>query len=148
MTIVVGIDGSEDSREALRWTLVEAKLRGTAVDAVYVWSLPYLGVAYAWAPALDQGTIDALRDTAQTVLDRTVDSVVGVADDVDVRRHVVEGSPAAVLVERASDAELLVVGSRGLGGFRELLLGSVGHQCAQHARCPVVVIPHTGSPNN
>ena len=124
----------------MRWALAEARLRGTPIDAVYAWSIPYLGVAYTWAPAYDEATLEALRKTAEQVLDVTVNQVIEASNQVEVRRHAIEGPPGAVLVERAREAEMLVVGSRGLGGFKELLLGSVGHQCAQHARCPVVII--------
>lgn len=145
MAIVVGIDGSEGSKNALRWALAEARLRGTTIDAVYAWSIPYLGAAYTWAPAYDDETLKSLRATGRQLLDTTVDHVAGASSKVEVRRRVIEGPPGAVLVEAAGDAEMLVVGSRGLGGFKELLLGSVGHQCAQHASCPVVIIHQPAS---
>jgi nucleotide-binding universal stress UspA family protein len=140
MAIVVGVDGSEGSKEALRWALTEARLRKTTIDAVYAWSIPYLGAAYAWAPAYDEEMIASLRSTAEQLLDASIDEAAADVDGIEIRRAVVEGPPGAVLVEKAAGAEMLVVGSRGLGGFKELLLGSIGHQCAQHARCPVVIV--------
>ncbi len=140
VSIVVGVDGSEGSKEALRWALAEARLRQTSVEAVYAWPIPSAVIGYGWAPAVDQETIDSLRQTAERMLDEIVDEVVGSSEDVEVRRYAIEGPAGAVLVEKAEAAEMLVVGSRGLGGFQELLLGSISHQCAHHATCPVVVI--------
>ncbi|SEB96417.1 universal stress protein [Streptomyces sp. TLI_105] len=133
--VVVGIDGSPASYEALRWAVRHARLTGAAVDAVAAYELP--GVAGWSAPPVDTGfdgvqAERALADEIQTVL-------VG-ADDVRLREHVVRGNPAEVLTEAASGAELLVVGSRGRGGFTSLLLGSVSQQCALHAPCPVVIV--------
>lgn len=137
MSILVGIDGSEGSKEALRWALAEARLRRTSIDAVYAWSIP---VGVTWAPAFDEQTLGVMREAAETTLSDALNEVVGDASNVEIHEHAIEGPPGAVLVEKAEGAELLVVGSRGLGGFKELLLGSVGHQCAQHAPCPVVII--------
>ncbi|MFF9850633.1 universal stress protein [Streptomyces litmocidini] len=133
--VVVGIDGSPASYEALRWAVRHARLTGVAVDAVAAYELP--GVAGWSAPPVDTGfdgtqAQRALADEIQTVL-------VG-ADDVRLREHVVRGNPAEALTKAASGAELLVVGSRGRGGFAGLLLGSVGQQCALHAPCPVVIV--------
>ena len=140
MSIVVGVDGSEGSKTALRWALAEARLRQTSVEAVYAWSFPSAS-AYAWAPAFDQETLDSFRAMAKQVLDETVSEVAGEPAGVEIKRTAIEGAPGSVLVEKGKGAELLVVGSRGLGGFRELVLGSIGHQCAHHAPCPVVIVP-------
>jgi nucleotide-binding universal stress UspA family protein len=137
VSIVVGIDGSEESKQALRWALAEARLRGTSIDAVYAWSIP---VGVTWAPAFDEQTLGLMRGAAETTLADTVNEVVNDASDIEIQKHAIEGPPGAMLVAKAEGAELLVVGSRGLGGFKELLLGSVGHQCAQHAPCPVVIV--------
>jgi nucleotide-binding universal stress UspA family protein len=84
---------------------------------------------------------DEYERVSREVLDETVDAVVESVDaDVGVHRVLIEGAAAQALLSAAIDAELLVVGSRGLGGFKELLLGSVSHQCANHAPCPVVIV--------
>jgi nucleotide-binding universal stress UspA family protein len=133
--IVVGVDGSEASKAALRWALDEARLRGAP-----------LRVLYAWAPPLVIGPGVALPETdqvdAEAEGERMLDSAIAElgAEGVDVERAAVRGLPSRVLVEAAGGADLLVVGSRGHGGFAELLLGSVSHQCAHHAPCPVVIV--------
>ncbi len=139
--IVVGVDGSEGSRAALRFALEEAALRGAEVDAVATWQAPpyaYTGVAVA-PPVLD------LSESAEAALDEAVTQERAALDghtaEVVVNQVVVHGAAAPVLIERSREADLLVVGSRGFGGFRGLLLGSVSHQCASHAHCPVVVVP-------
>jgi nucleotide-binding universal stress UspA family protein len=135
--IVVGVDGSPEAAAALRWALDEARLRGTTVEAVRAWMFPM-------ADAIHAAAADVLvRDIAQASeeqLDRAVDDVAGLDPGVKIERRVVEGPPARVLAEAAVGAELLVVGSRGRGGFAGLLLGSVAQQCVHHAPCPVVVI--------
>ena len=136
-SIVVGVDGSEHSKAALRWALEEARLRGAALRVVHAW----------WAyPALVPGTPivsadwDALREEAQEFARRFVADTIGEPEDVEISAVAPHGTAAPVLVEAAKDAELLVVGSRGHGGFAGLLLGSVSQQCAHHARCPLVVV--------
>ena len=136
--IVAGVDGSEDSKEALRWALAEAALRGASVRAVHAWSMP---IAFG-GPYMPPQPYDGpeLREQAQASLDVAVDEFAGDVPPVVVERVVEQGTPADVLVRAAADAELLVVGSRGHGGFAGLLLGSVGQQCAQHAPCAVVIV--------
>jgi nucleotide-binding universal stress UspA family protein len=138
-TIVVGVDGSAESKEALRWALDEARLRHASVRVVHAWSLPALGVGLGYAPVVDNELIEGLRQAAEAVVDRTVEEVGG-ADGVDVDRVALEGPAALMLVEAAKEADLLVVGSRGHGGFTGLLLGSVSQQCAHHGTCPVVIV--------
>jgi nucleotide-binding universal stress UspA family protein len=136
--IVVGVDGSEDSKEALRWALGEAELRGATVRAVHAWSMPIaFGGPYMPPQAFDPSEI---RDQAQTALDDALDEVAGESPPVAVERVVEQGSAAEVLCLESEFADLLVVGSRGHGGFAGLLLGSVGQQCAQHAPCAVVIV--------
>jgi nucleotide-binding universal stress UspA family protein len=86
------------------------------------------------------GELGDLRGAAETALAATLQEVVPDAAEVEIERRVVEGAPAAVLVDESREADLLVVGSRGLGGFSGLLLGSVSQQCAHHAACPVVIV--------
>jgi nucleotide-binding universal stress UspA family protein len=136
--IVVGVDGSEASKDALRWALEEARLRQSSLRAVYAWLYPQIGGrGYIPSELLDP---ELLRKTAQERLDALVGEVAGESPGVELERVVDEGPAARVLVEAAEEAELLVVGSRGHGGFAGLLLGSVSQQCAHHAPCPVVIV--------
>lgn len=138
--IVVGVDGSEESRDALRWALEEAALRHTTVHAVYAWTYAVVPGELGWvAPPTE--SLDAVRESATEMLDTTVEEVAG-DSEVEVRRSAVQGGAANVLLDAAEGAELLVVGSRGRGGFAGLMLGSVSQQCAHHAACPVVILPH------
>lgn len=136
-TIVVGVDGSDRAQAALRWAMDEARLRHATVQAVHVWEPPLMG-GYPYTTS----TFDpqSLEGRGRQVLDAAVDAVLDDADDVKVERVGVCGSPAAALIERTKDADLVVVGSRGLGGFAGLLLGSVSEQVARHAACPVVIV--------
>jgi nucleotide-binding universal stress UspA family protein len=135
--IVVGVDGSPHARRALVHAVAEARLRGAVVDAVLAyappadWSAPEFGVLVPRAEA------DVVED-ARRLLDR---ELVDVPDDVHVEPIVVAGPAARALLETAKGADLLVVGSRGRGGFMGLLLGSTSHQVVTHATCPVVVVP-------
>ena len=139
-TIVVGVDGSEGSLAALRFALEEAKVRGDDIKAVNAWHVPPAAYGAGWAPGgVD---FDEFRRLAEEALDRTMQDSVVVASGVTVTPVLVEGQPADALCAEADGAELLVVGSRGLGGFHGLLVGSVSHQCVHHAPCPVVVVPH------
>jgi len=146
--VVVGIDGSPGAGEALRWALAEARLRKVPLRAVHAWAYSYAGVMPAGygnvgsvgafdAPDADAGDLArAGRETLETALG----DAVGEATDVEIERQVVEGQAAAVLIGAAARGDLLVVGSRGHGGFAGLLLGSVSQQCVHHAQCPVVVV--------
>ncbi len=136
--IVVGVDGSDESREALRWALEEARLRGATVRAVSAWRDPYVVAPGFGRP--EDFEFDALRERAVEALAEVVADVVGTKSDVHVERVVAEGPAGSVLVQAAEDADLLVVGSRGHGGFVGLLLGSVSQQCVSHAPCPVLVV--------
>ena len=136
-TIVVGIDGSRASAKALRWAVAEARLRGGSVRAVYAWSFPFRGGEIAHLAA--KAAHDALQQEAEQLAQTAVREAMG--SDADTVECVVEEAPPVqALTTAARDADLLVVGSRGLGGFTGLLLGSVSTQCAQHAPCPVVII--------
>ena len=140
--IVAGVDGSEGSKEALRFALAEATLRGATVRAVHAWSLPIAFGGPYMPPQPYDGT--ELQDQARASLDADVDEVLREGSPVDVERVVERGSPADVLVHAAEGADMLVVGSRGHGGFAGLLLGSVSQQCAQHAPCAVVIVRQRG----
>ena len=133
--IVVGVDGSASSKAALRWAMRQAQLTGAEVEAVTAWWYP---TGYGMAPVSD-GAIDFEGD-ARKVLAGALAEVCGVAPDVVVRSCVAEGHPAELLLREAVGADLLVVGSRGHGGFAAALLGSVSQHCVQHATCPVLVM--------
>jgi nucleotide-binding universal stress UspA family protein len=134
--IVVGVDSSATSLKALRWALDEARLRGSRVELVHAFPRPEL-IGMTMVVTLPSD--DELRAASQQVVDESL-AAVGGAGDVEVSSYVGPGGPASMLVEVADGADLLVIGSRGLGGFRGLLLGSVTQQVIAHAPCPVVVI--------
>ncbi len=135
--IVVGVDGSEESKLALRWAAAEAAARDVSLEAVMVWSTPSRVV-----PAHPPLSALSLADQESKV-EETLRAVVAGVDTngVDVECTVVSGHPAAALLARAGTAQLLVVGSRGLGRARETISGSVSHACTHHASLPVVVVP-------
>lgn len=136
--IVVGVDGSKESKEALRWAIEEAQLRQSTLRAVAAWTYPTMFVGAYVPPELVDA--DLLSSAARTTLDATIAEVAGDDPHAYIERVVEQGSPAEVLVDAARDADLLVVGSRGHGGFTGLLLGSVSQQCAHHAPCAVVIV--------
>jgi nucleotide-binding universal stress UspA family protein len=144
--VVVGIDGSPGSRAALAYALRDAARRGAAVEAVAAFASPdYPGVEY-WAPLYGPMPVpvEQVRDQVRRDAERTVQEVTGelspeiAAPPVTVR--VVAGGAADALLNAAEGADLLVVGSRGRGGFRSMLLGSVSLACALHSLCPVTVV--------
>ena len=132
--IVVGVDGFESSKAALRWAIHQAKLTGAVVEAVTAWHVP---AGTSWVPATD--TPD-YQDDARIVLCEAIAEMCTVDPDVQVCPRVVEGRAGLVLVDAAEGADLLVLGSRGHGGLAETLLGSVGQYCATKASCPVVIM--------
>lgn len=138
--IVVGVDGSATSQRALQWALDMARPTHAEVEIVHSWVPPVDGVPLTPAFAFDP-------QMAIETANRTVDEAIAAADatGVEVVRTVVCGGAATVLIEAAHAADLVVVGSRGRGGFAGLLLGSVSHQVAHHAPCHVVVVPPDGS---
>ena len=139
--IVVGVDGSKTAELAVRWAAVEARRRGASLELVAAWEVPTSNYGFGLAP-ITEDVVKGLMQAAEENLGAAIDVVRAEAGDVDVTTRVVEGQPAWALLDVSEDADLLVVGSRGLGGFRELLLGSVSQQCAHHARCPVVIVRH------
>jgi nucleotide-binding universal stress UspA family protein len=137
--IVVGFDGSKGSQEALYFALDEARLRGADLLVVMAWSMEagtYVGPGGS-SPHIDPSV---LEQSARKEMDHTLGALGDRAKGVHVDGVLRLGQAAQVLVEEAGAADLLVVGSRGHGGFAGLLLGSVSHQCALHASCPVVVV--------
>lgn len=137
-TIVVGIDGSEPSRHALRWAYHQAELTRSTLRVVMSWELPSVGLA-PFPVGLDP------RGTTEEVLVQTLNDTIRDDPSVPITTLVIEGHPAPVLLHQTLDADLLVVGSRGHGKFAELFLGSVSEHVVAHATCPVVVVRTKGA---
>lgn len=143
-TFVVGVDGSESAGEALRLAAAEAELHGARLRIVVVWEMPAAAYGGGFVPSIDDKTFDALRNRAQSVADEAAAMVAELAPAVECAAVVLNGQPAEALLGAAVDADLVVVGSRGLGGFKRLMLGSVSDQVVHHAVCPVLVV-HPGA---
>ena len=134
--IVVGVDGSEQSKQALRWAARLAGGVGARLEAVIGWQYPLTTGFGTAAMPLNYD----LEQNMDKVLTDTVDATFGADRPGTLKLTVAEGHPAAVLVDRSADALMLVVGSRGHGGFMGLLLGSISASVAEHASCPVLVV--------
>jgi nucleotide-binding universal stress UspA family protein len=137
--IVVGVDGSEPADRALHWAAGEAKARNARLKIVSAWYVPALVYASGYgppmvAPSAEESSLHAAQEMAQGAATE-LESMGLAAEAVTVH-----GSAAEALIEASAEADLLVVGSRGHGGFAGLLLGSVSSQCAHHANCPVVIV--------
>jgi nucleotide-binding universal stress UspA family protein len=134
--IVVGVDDSKGARVALDWALDEARRHQAQVNLVHAYQLEVAWIdredIARWAE-MERGAAEyALQDLLKEL---------SIPAGVELDAQVVEGNPVDVLVEASADADLLVVGSRGRGGFTGLLIGSVSQRCVERARCPVVVVP-------
>ena len=136
MRVLVGVDGSPQSARALSWACRRGQTCGDTVRAICAWSFGASGEDWMVQPGV--GAEGQRR--AERMLREAVERVRSDHSSVEVEMTVVEGPPARVLVDMSADADLLVVGSRGLGGFSGLLLGSVSQQCVHHAHCPVTVV--------
>ncbi len=149
--IVVGIDDSTGAQHALEWAAREAAAHGATLEVVYVYEHDPSWMAYAFDEGMSAAQVEAVRERmreeaeeahkhAHDVVDRML-AAAEIGDGVSTEAVVLEGRrPAARLVELSAGADLLVVGSRGRGGFSGLLLGSVSQQCVTHAECPVAVV--------
>ena len=143
--IVVGVDGSDASREALRWAAGEARLRSAPLVAVYVWSFippqPIGDPGLLAVPAGDfPGQLEAERDAASGALEAAVADAMAAVPGIEVEQKLVEGDPGDALVAESGSAELVVVGTHGRSGIQAALLGSVSRHVTTHAACPVVVV--------
>jgi nucleotide-binding universal stress UspA family protein len=155
--IVVGVDGSGPSERAVAWALEEAQRRGAAtVVLVHTYRPPVVHERYGYTevylPPEVSKTIEeqqrtfreqvdeAARQEAEALVARVVEAAGGAPEGATLKTVVLAGDPSKRLVEISGDADLLVVGSRGRGGFKGLLLGSVSQQCMHHARCPIAVV--------
>jgi nucleotide-binding universal stress UspA family protein len=137
--IVVGVDGSASSNAALRWALDEARLRGVPLEAVHAFAAPQVSTT-SQALHLIETDFASYRAVGAEIMDKALTEAGAAAEPVEIERSVVEGPPTAALLRAVTEDDLLVVGSRGRGGFAGLLLGSVSEQIAQHAPCPVVIV--------
>lgn len=136
--VVVGVDGSPESEAALRFAADEAKLRGAALRIVCAWApsdAGYMGEVFAPTP----DAFDQAERHADGVLRAALERLQG--ESLEIEAVAEQGDAAAVLVEQAADAALLVVGSRGLGTAKRLVLGSVSQEIAHKARCPIAIVP-------
>ncbi|MDI2129516.1 universal stress protein [Yinghuangia seranimata] len=134
-TVVVGVDGSPESEQALAYAFEEAAPRGAGVLALWACQLPMMPVAGMAA--------DALAQDARDTMDHMLADVVGKYPDVPVRRQIGFDHPVRMLADASKTALAVVVGTRGLGGFRGMLLGSVSHGLVHHAQCPLIVVPRS-----
>lgn len=135
--VVVGVDGSDHSRHALDHAFEAARRIGATVTVVHAYRVPTPAAIYG-APQVTTPSRDDVERAARDLLDRTIGTRPA---DLDIECIAAPGAPAEVLVRLAAGADLLVVGSRGRGGFSQLLLGSTSHQVVTHATCPVLVVP-------
>ena len=134
--VIVGVDGSPNSLRALRWAAEYAQRVESPLEVVATWQAP---VVYGdmYVSAQDYA---GLEEQARAGLAESVREALG--EDAQITEIVEQGHPSHVLVQASKDAQLLVVGSRGLGSFKGTLLGTVSQHCITHARCPVMVVPH------
>jgi nucleotide-binding universal stress UspA family protein len=136
--IVVGIDGSEGAGHALDFAIKEAAVRGSRLRMVSAWEIPASVLASVVA---SKEFYEEFRENAVAVARDAAARVAELAPSVEHEEIVVEGQAAKALLANAEDAELLVVGRRGHGSFREMLLGSISRQVVVHAKCPLVIVP-------
>jgi nucleotide-binding universal stress UspA family protein len=136
--VVVGVDGSLESIEALRWAARYAAATGATISAVHAWHYPAAGPVPAGRPP--QPITDQVKAMMQETLDKALTKVFGTTTPASVSTKVAYGHPAMVLVNESALADLLVVGYRGHGAFHGMLLGSVSIHCVTTAQCPVVVV--------
>ena len=143
--IVVGVDGSDASRDALRWAADEARLRSAPLVVLHAWSFvppqPFADPAGLALPAGDlPGQLTAESDAAQFALDAAIEDALGAEPEIEVERKLAEGDAGEAIVAESADAALVVVGSHGRTGLTAALLGSVSRHVVSHATCPVVVV--------
>ena len=137
--LVVGVDGSRQSIDALRWAARQARITGARLDAVIAWQYPIAASGLGFVPAAEIDDID-YEGLAAATLSTAIDQAGDIPATVEIRQIVASGDASTVLLRAAEGADLLVVGSRGHGTFAEALLGSVSNRCVHHATCPVVVM--------
>jgi nucleotide-binding universal stress UspA family protein len=132
--IVVGVDGSESGAKALEWAIQEARRWPAVIDVVTAWTFPMVE-SYAITHSVDD-----VEEDAREVVGAAMSQVAEEAPEVVVRGETADGEAGPVLVEAARGADLLVVGSRGIGGLERVFVGSVSAYCGRHALCPVMIV--------
>lgn len=137
--IVVGIDGSPASLKAVLWAAHEAKLRNSEIEILHSWSMPFVVDPMAMMPMMFP--VEEMVTSANKIVAAATEIVAGIDPKIRVVTRVERGAASEHLIAAGKSADLLVVGSRGHGGFAGLLLGSVAQQVANHAPCPVVIVP-------
>ena len=138
--IVVGVDGSKASRAALSWAYDEATHHSASLTVISTWHPPAMPMTPPYGSIPPEGYVSQPKRDALDLLQQLVADLEERNPPVDVRTAIEEGNPAEVLIERSKEADLMVVGSRGHGGFSGMLLGSVSQHLVAHASCPVVVV--------
>jgi nucleotide-binding universal stress UspA family protein len=138
--IVVGIDGSGGGAKALAFAFEEARRRDADLVGIYAWHYPTLAATPAPFGGVPLPPIEEMESAAGEGLNHILEGIE-IPEGVRFEGVVREGSPARVLIEASGDADLIVIGTRGHGGFTGLLLGSVSQQVVSHSECPVVVVP-------
>lgn len=141
-TVIVGVDGSPESEQALAWAARYAHAVGARLRAVLAWHYPSVagGPPVGAAPAALTPEVEQSR---YEILDKAIARTCGDKPGLQIDRRVVHGHPAWALIDESKAADLLVVGHRGHDGFSGMLLGSVSTHCVSHASCPVTVVRYT-----
>lgn len=140
--IVVGVDGSANSERALAWAMKEAALQHAPLTVLTVHQAVASGATgQPISYEEDRPELEQARKSTAALADKALGQL-GEQRPASVSVRVVDGFPAKALIDASQDADLMVVGTRGMGGFARLLMGSVSSQVSQHAACPVVVVPH------
>ena len=137
-SVIVGYDGSDGSLLALKWAAAAAAQRGRMLEVLTTWTMPAADLGIGASATLQDDLIGEMRDEARQINDDGLKLIAEMG--VNASGGVLVGRPAAILVGRSEDAELIVVGSHGAGGLTGLLLGSVSRQVAAHAQCPTIVV--------
>lgn len=145
-TIVVGYDGSEHAKAAVEFAAAEAARRDAALRLVHAFTPPMGGAGLGYGTVMPADALETMRDGIAAHLNADVEGLQARFPTVEIQTRVVVGNSAAALLDEAADATLLVVGSRGLGGFRGMLLGSTGIQVASHSPCPAVIVRQAADP--
>jgi nucleotide-binding universal stress UspA family protein len=137
--VVVGVDGSPSSAAAMNWAARYARAMGATLRVVLAWHYP---AAAGQAPVgvAPPSVTAEVEQSRNDIVDKTIAAAFDGRPEVPIERKIAYGHPAQVLIDESADADLLVVGNRGYGGFTGMVLGSVSTHCVTHAHCPVTVV--------
>jgi nucleotide-binding universal stress UspA family protein len=139
--ILVGLDGSHHSERALEWAAKEAAVRHAPLTVLAVHTVPVGWTGRGVPYPEDNELVLQTKAAAQEMTDKVIAGIAGARPD-EVTVQAVSGIPADVLLRASEDADMIVLGARGGGGFARLRMGSVSDQVAHHAQCPIVIVPH------